>query len=78
MMTDAEKAELKRLRAQTLILAEAVAFYADPGTYHAISFLGDPPCGAFASDFSRVPDSEYDRKMAGKRARAALKKAASK
>ncbi len=54
-------------------LEEALEFYADPEEYHAIAFAADPPCGGFADDFDEDhghPD--YDRHMAGKRARAAL------
>ncbi len=32
-------------------LIEALEFYADPDTYFAIGFLGDPPCGPFCEDF---------------------------
>jgi hypothetical protein len=47
---------------------KALGFYADPGTYAAIGFLPDPPCGDFLDDFE---DTELGRKP-GKRARAAL------
>ena len=51
---------------------DAVVFYANPGTYHAISVLTDPPCGDFAYDFG--PNSEYDYDKPGAVARNALKK----
>lgn len=55
-------------------LTDAVEFYANPETYHAISFLADPPCGDFADDFSEDHgDPFYDRAMPGKLAREALK-----
>lgn len=55
-------------------LIDALAFYADPGTYHAVAFFFDPPCGGFDEDFdAEHGDDFYDRDMPGKRARAALK-----
>lgn len=61
------------LERQVRELREALTFYADPGTYHAIGFFFDPPCGAFDDDFSEDHgDSFYKRAMPGKRARAAL------
>jgi hypothetical protein len=51
----------------------ALSFYADPESYHATSFLFDPPCGEFQDDFSEV--EEYERLMPGKRARAAMDRA---
>jgi len=54
-------------------LREALAFYADPGTYHAVAFLFDRPCGGFEEDFSRDHgDDFYERSMPGKTAREAL------
>jgi len=54
---------------------EALMFYGNPETYHAIGFLPDPPCGAFAED---VGDDHvhpnYPRPMPGKRARETLRK----
>jgi hypothetical protein len=32
-------------------LLKALLFYADPDTYFAIGFLGDPPCGDFIDDW---------------------------
>lgn len=52
---------------------EALSFYAEPDTYHAIGFFADPPCGEFDDDFSEGHgDPNYDRPMPGKRARIAL------
>ena len=57
-------------------LREALSFYADPDTYAAITFIGDPPCGEFEDDFSYIEVSSsgtpYQREMPGKRARAAI------
>lgn len=65
-MTDAEKIS---------ILTEALAFYANPESYHAMVILGDPPCGEFAEDFSADHENSfYRREMPGKRARDALAK----
>jgi len=58
---------------------EAVDFYADPESYHAIGFMVDPPAGAFADDFSEPEEHQdpgYPRRMPGLKARQALKKAA--
>ena len=57
------------------VLAEALAMYADPGFYHAVAILADPPTGGFDKDVSFVKGSGYNRKMPGKLARAALQKA---
>lgn len=53
-------------------LEEALMFYADPENYHAIKFIGDPPCGSFIDDFSEV--NNYNRPMPGKLARETLTK----
>ena len=54
-------------------LREALEFYADPGTYHAISFMCDPPGGGWVEDFDDDHgDDGYNRPMPGKTARAAL------
>ena len=59
-------AEIERLR-------EALDFYADPETYFGLMVLGDPPCGAFADDFSDDHGHPYlDGPRYGKTARAAL------
>lgn len=56
-------------------LIEALKFYADPETYHAIFIVPDNPAGAFAEDFSADHgDAFYDRPMPGATARAALEK----
>jgi hypothetical protein len=49
-------------------LEAALEFYAQPETYFAIAFVGDPPCGEFLDDFE---ETELGEKP-GKRARAAL------
>ncbi len=56
-------------------LVETLEFYSDPQSYHAISFLFDPPCGEFSDDFGTQDEHGhycYSRPMPGKRARAAL------
>jgi hypothetical protein len=59
------------LLARIARLVEALSFYADPGTYHACSFLFDSPTGGFDADFTSGHE-DYDRPMPGKAARAAL------
>lgn len=55
-------------------LIDALEFYADPASYHAIAFLTDPPCGGFADDFDEDHgDDFYDRPMPGKKAREVLR-----
>lgn len=49
-------------------LQEALSFYADPGTYFAVGFFPDPPCGEFMDDFT---ETELGMKP-GARARKAL------
>ena len=54
-------------------LLDALEFYADPATYHALMIWADPPCGEFVEDYSEDHgDAFYDRPMPGKTARAAL------
>jgi hypothetical protein len=53
-------------------LATALAFYADPDTYFAMTIFADAPAGAFMEDFDEEHGSDYDRPMPGKCARAAL------
>jgi hypothetical protein len=63
----AARGEVERLR-------EALAFYADPDSYFAISMFSDPPCGEFAEDYSEA-ERESDgcvKFYPGKRARDAL------
>lgn len=50
-------------------LIKALYFYANPETYHAISFLADHPCGGFIKDFSIEEGSIYDRPIPGATAR---------
>lgn len=54
-------------------VVKALALYADPGFYHAITIVGDRPTGGFDEDVSMV-DSYYgyDRPMPGKHAREVL------
>jgi hypothetical protein len=53
---------------------EALAFYANPESYHAISIFGDRPCGEFADDMDENHGFDlYDRPMPGSRAREALR-----
>lgn len=60
-------------RAKMQPLIEALEFYADPATYHALSVWADPPCGDFVNDYSEDHgDDFYDRPMPGKTAREAL------
>ena len=49
-------------------LVETLGFYANPGTYFAIGFFPDPPCGDFAADTSET----HLGMKPGKRARALL------
>lgn len=66
-MTETEKDTL-------VALASALAFYAEPETYHAIFILPDRPAGEFADDFSEDHgDPFYERPMPGAKARAVLK-----
>jgi len=66
-----EQIELELLRD----VAEVLRMYADPESYHAIAFMPDKPCGAFADDFSNDHGDEfYDRPMPGKAAREVLTK----
>lgn len=59
------------LSAENARLREALEFYADPGSYHACSFIFDPPTGGFDDDFDEGHEG-YERPMPGKCARAAL------
>lgn len=55
-------------------LVVALAFYAEPGTYHAISFIADRPCGGFGDDFAEDHgDDFYERAMPGDLARKTLR-----
>ena len=56
-----------------ILLVEALSFYADPSSYHAITIMGDPPCGEFFDDMSEDHGDEYyQRAMPGKLARDVL------
>lgn len=47
-----------------------LSFYADPETYHAVSFMFDSPGGGWKEDFSDDHEHwQYDRAMPGKQAR---------
>ena len=60
---------------ETADLVEALHFYADPESYHAIGLMIDRPAGGFADDFSfDHGHKEYDREMPGKMAREVLLK----
>jgi hypothetical protein len=65
--------ELAQLLSAYDEMVAALAFYADPGSYHAVAFHFDPPCGGFAEDFSEDHGEPfYDRPMPGATARRAL------
>ena len=58
---------------RALILAiETLGLYANPTSYHAISFEEDRPAGWFMEDFSY--NKLYGRRMPGKEARKTLAK----
>jgi hypothetical protein len=64
----------KAVETETARIRDALEFYANPETYHAIMVMGDSPCGDFVRDLSDDhghPD--YDGPRFGKAARAALK-----
>lgn len=66
--------EIDRLRADRIKLIDALAFYGDAQTYHAITFWFDPPCGGFEDDFDdEHGEPFYDREMPGKLARETLR-----
>lgn len=78
---DAKVEEVQRVSSPVEIAAAhdaliaALAFYADPGTYHAAAFWFDPPTGGFDEDFDENHgDDFYERPMPGAQARAALAK----
>lgn len=74
---DEYNGEVPRLKALVAALTSewdglraALEFYADPESYHAISFVIDQTAGWFAGDFSDDHGYEdYDRAMPGKLAR---------
>ncbi len=60
-----------------LVAVEALALYAEPESYHAISLLVDRPCGWFAEDRSLIRGHPfYKRSMHGAAARRALRSVA--
>lgn len=56
------------------IAIDALRFYADPETYHAIMIVPDRPAGLFADDFGPDNDFEYQRPMPGRCARDAIER----
>lgn len=46
--------ELNDVKQELNDAAEVLYFYADPGTYFAIGFFPDRPCGDFMEDFSET------------------------
>ena len=75
--TDYYAAEVAKYKHLCGILHDALAFYANPETYHAIMIVSDRPAGGFASDLDLShghPDYAH-RRMPGTAARAALKRA---
>jgi hypothetical protein len=74
---EAERERREKAEAERETLEETLWFYADPGTYFAIAFFPDPPCGEFMDDFEE-PNPELEMwdgipsPKPGKRARAAL------
>jgi len=69
-IADAREFDFHQAEKRITAAGEALAFYADAETYHAIAFLPDYPCGEFIDDFSEDHgDEHYDRPMPGKRAR---------
>ena len=66
--------ETMRMVAAYEEVLQALIFYADPASYHALAVVPDHPCGEFYEDVSDDHgDDFYQRPMHGKRARAALK-----
>ena len=61
-------ADRSRDKERIVALVETLGFYANPGTYFAIGFFPDPPCGDFAADTSET----HLGMKPGKRARALL------
>lgn len=66
--------QLERMLTQAV---EALGFYGNPETYHAISFLCDRPCGVFDEDFGTQREHQhrgYQRAMPGRLARKTLRR----
>lgn len=57
------------------LLADALAYYADPMTYFGIAMIGDAPHGDFLEDFEKYPfPGDYSiQDKPGRRAREALR-----
>lgn len=73
MDTDPAIARLSTDEMKTLV--DALRFYANAESYHAVTIIADRPAGEFADDMSADHGDEYyTRAMPGKTARAALKK----
>jgi hypothetical protein len=49
-MADPTQTRQATILAAALQLLEAVDFYANPDTYHAVMAIGDSPCGEFIRD----------------------------
>lgn len=65
---------IEELEAENARLREALEFYANPETYHAVAFMCDRPGGGWEDDFDESHGHEfYERPMPGMKARAALK-----
>ena len=63
----------RRSHDKALVIAiKTLALYANPSSYHAMSFMADRPAGWFADDFDQT--KQYKRKMPGKAARKAIEK----
>ncbi len=57
-------------------LAKALAFYANPDTYTAVSFIFDPPCGDFRNDFEDL--GKHKGRKPGKLARSVVEEIVAK
>ena len=65
--------QIVQLKAKVAAAERVLQFYADPETYHACTFLFDPPTGGFDEDMdTEHGHPNYDRPMPGKMARQAL------
>jgi hypothetical protein len=69
----AEDQELDRYKRALGVAMDALHFYAQSESYHAIAIICDPPCGEFARDFGWDLAADYERKMPGRTARIAMK-----
>ncbi|WP_415912949.1 hypothetical protein [Neptuniibacter sp. QD37_11] len=66
------KAHNNRLALRSESLMEVLAFYADPDSYFAVSFMADKPAGKFSEDMREVFDGLRTKQVPGKRASEAL------